>query len=338
MTIYVALAVAALTGAGPRIELELVTGDRFSPLESQTWYRLFTELGVSQLQIRGARADDRVEVAVGGAPGQRVYRVRGMLTDRGELQLPGGRFTSRDRQGLADWLDRLRREGPPAADGKRRPFALSEPEMARVKAALSRENGVATRDLARGDALERLDSQLEGLPLALEQSIARQVPRGGQGDRVGDELQGLSLGTSLAAVLRPAGLALQPRRTPDESLELVIVAGPGEVECWPIGWACEPRQKLPKLYTMLNAELADVSLERALGVIAQRLQAPILLDHNGLAEAQLDLSTIQAEQSPQRITYSVLLRKLLVPRRLKFEVRADDAGKPFLWITPAGSR
>lgn len=338
MMAQAALAAAALMGAGPRIEMELAAGDRFSPLESQRWYRLLTELGVAQLQIRGARADDRIEIEVGGAPGQRVYRVRGALSDRGELHVPGGRFSPRDRQALADWLDRLRNEGPPPPGGKRPPFGLSDAEMARVKQVLSRENQAATKGLVRGDALEQLDAQLDGIPLALDKSIARQTPRGGQGDEVADELKGLALGTALAAVLRPEGLALQPRRTPQETLELVIVDGRGDVEGWPIGWACEPRQKLPKLYTMLNAELADVSLERALGAIAGRLQTPILLDHNGLAEARLDLRTLQAAQPAQRTSYSVLLRKLLVPQRLKFEVRADDAGKAFLWITPTGLR
>ena len=34
-----------------------------------------------------------------------------------------------------------------------------------------------------------------------------------------------------------------------------------------------------------------------------------------------------------RTTYSIALRKMLFKAGLKFEVRVDEAGKPFLWVT-----
>lgn len=336
MLIHAALTMVALAAAAPRIEMELATADQFSPLESQAWYRLLTELGVSQLRIRGQSADDRAEIEVGGVPGQRVYRVRGLLTDRGELLLPGGKFTVRSRAELAAWLERLRSEGPPAPDGKRRPFGLTPPELERVKGALAGANASKTAGLRRGDAIEQLDAQLDGIPLALDKAIARDVPRAGGGDVVSDELQGLSLGTALAAALRPAGLALQPRRTPQETLELVIVAGGEGVESWPIGWACDdPRDTLPKLYTTLNVELANITLDTALTAVAARLQAPLLVDHNGLAAIDVELTAVPVDQPAKKTSYSLLLRKILLPAKLKYEVRLDDAGKAFLWVTPA---
>jgi hypothetical protein len=34
-----------------------------------------------------------------------------------------------------------------------------------------------------------------------------------------------------------------------------------------------------------------------------------------------------------RTTYSLALRKLLFKAGMKFEVRCDERGKPFLWVT-----
>ena len=34
-----------------------------------------------------------------------------------------------------------------------------------------------------------------------------------------------------------------------------------------------------------------------------------------------------------RTSYSIALRKMLFQAGLKFEVRVDEAGKPFLWVS-----
>lgn len=322
------------TAASPRIELELATAEQFNPIEAQAWYQTLTELGIGQLRIRPQQPGDKVDVTVAGQPGQRVYRVRGLLNDRGELLLPGGRFRQNDRRGLGQWLSRLRETGPPPADGKRPPFGLSEPELRRVRSELSQKVMFATRDQQRGDVLDRLSELLVDVPLAVQSSASTTVPRAGQGDPISDELRGVSLGTALAALLRPEGLALQPRRTPEEQLELVMLPGAEGLECWPVGWNCDdPKRVLPKLYTSLEVELKQVALDKALAAVAGRLDVPVLVDHNTLAAVDVEMTSVKVSQPAKRLTYSLLLRKMLVPARMTFEVRVDDAGQPLLWIT-----
>jgi hypothetical protein len=49
--------------------------------------------------------------------------------------------------------------------------------------------------------------------------------------------------------------------------------------------------------------------------------------------SELRLAFIQADVPEKRMTYSQILNKVLLQARLKYELRVDEADKPFLWIT-----
>ena len=59
----------------------------------------------------------------------------------------------------------------------------------------------------------------------------------------------------------------------------------------------------------------------------------MLFDHNALARQGIDADKATVSHPQQRTTYSLALRKMLGKIRLKFEVRIDEAGKPFLWVS-----
>jgi hypothetical protein len=60
---------------------------------------------------------------------------------------------------------------------------------------------------------------------------------------------------------------------------------------------------------------------------------PVLVDHNALARHGVDPSKVTVSHPPSRTTYSQVLPKILFQARLKSEVRVDEAGKPFLWVS-----
>ena len=86
------------------------------------------------------------------------------------------------------------------------------------------------------------------------------------------------------------------------------------------------------MYEFLNANVQGVAITEVLKAVGGRPKMPVLMDHNALRAARGGAG--EGDQVPQsRTTYSILLRKALFQARLKHEVRMDEAGTPFLWIT-----
>src|SRR5262245_636986 len=103
-----AVPASPVCAAGARVELEIATSADFPGLEAQHWYRLFEDLKLGSVRIRSGRATDTVQVAASGSKAAPIYRVTGRLNDRGELELPGGKFTLRDGAKLAAYIKELK--------------------------------------------------------------------------------------------------------------------------------------------------------------------------------------------------------------------------------------
>ena len=87
------------------------------------------------------------------------------------------------------------------------------------------------------------------------------------------------------------------------------------------------------MFEFHNVNVQNVTATKALEAIAARLKVPVLMDYNAMARHGVDPAKTPVSLPSARTTYSLAMRKLLFQARLKFEVRVDEAGKPFLWIT-----
>jgi hypothetical protein len=70
-----------------------------------------------------------------------------------------------------------------------------------------------------------------------------------------------------------------------------------------------------------------------MAAIEGRLNVPFLYDHNNMARDRIEPSQINVSLPAGRTFYNKILRQLLFQAKLKADLRADEAGKPFLWIT-----
>ena len=92
-------------------------------------------------------------------------------------------------------------------------------------------------------------------------------------DPVLDELQGLSSGTALAAVLRPLGLVIVPEIIEPKLQGTRFVMSVSDVrrakEHWPIGWPSKkkPYELVPKLWDKVDVEVAETPVGKAVAVI-----------------------------------------------------------------------
>ena len=324
------------TPATGRVQLELVGDAQGSALAFQQWLQVLSRAGVKNVRIRSADhsggavpAADKVGIDVQGTQENRLYVVTGIVKSSEELLLPAGRFSPRDAARLARWLDDLAKHGPEELREPRSAFGLTRERFEQVRNALARPVGFPTRGMPRREAVEKIGRGLS-LPLEMDPKLAKTLEE----DKVGEELSDLSCGTALAYVLRPVGLCLVPRESGKSTVCSVIKAEP-KLEVWPVGWEPEKPQPevLPALYEFHDVNIQRVSAATALEEIGKRLKVPVLVDHNALARHGIDPAKAIVSHPDSRTTYSLALRKILFQAKLKSELRVDEAGKPFLWVS-----
>lgn len=326
------LLAAPLAAAEGRVEIVLTTDRDFPALEVQEWHQLFKQLGVSSLQIRQATASDKVQLKTSGSEKAPIYRVTGALTARGDLLVPGHRFKLKDAAGISSWLSSLKKYGPAGPPTRPKLFGMEDEDIERIQADLKTKVDFTTQGKRRADVVREIAEDLN-YELTLDRQAIELLDEAGTLD---EELQGFSAGAALAYVVRPAGLGLAPSASGGE-LSYAMKAGARESQVWPVGLSVESqRQKLlPNLFEFVDVEIAKgTPLSTALVALSEQLQVPLLLDYNGLAAADIDPAKTPVELPPKRLAVSQVLSRVLGPHLLTSELRIDDGGKTFLWITP----
>lgn len=322
----------AVSAAGPkpRVSIEILTRPNLPLTASQQWYKVLTEAGIDGLQIRAGNGREQVSIAEQGTSRAPEYRVVGILAADNSLHLPGGKFAVGDVGRLRKWLDNLGDQGADGVTQPRSAFGLVAKQLEQVHDDLKKPVEFSTQGIAAAKAVREVGRQLKYTLLVDE------TAKGALADtKVVDELQGVSSGTALAAMLRPAGLVLEPVRPPGEELRYRIGKAVAGRESWPIGWkpAAAANKTLPDLFEFLNVEIKEIPVAEALEAIQSRLKVPFLCDHNAMALHSVDLAGVEADVPSKRLTYSLVLNKILMQARAKYELRVDEAEKPFVWIT-----
>jgi hypothetical protein len=318
--------------AAPRVEFELITEQGTSPTVAHQWGAALRDLRLDNLRIRGARATDRIGIQQRGDGGSAYYKVIGLLTARNTLRVPGGEFRLSDKAGLSKWIAKLKEGGESGLYETEAAFGLTPSRLVKVHQALSVPVTFATKDQRSFDVLKRIAATL---PMSfLADAQARRAMS--TDDPVLDELQGLSAGTAIAAILRPLGLVMVPQKQTGGEIKLWITDVRRARESWPVGWPPEtsPRETLPELFQFANnVNIEDTPLSIALEAIAQRVEAPLLYDHNSLVRQRIDPATVKIPLATGRMYYQGVIDRLLNPAGLTSELRVDEAGNPLLWIS-----
>jgi hypothetical protein len=326
--LFSALCPSSLQAAG-QVQLELVGDARNTAMTFQEWGQALNRAGIQNVHIRSATEADKIGIDIQGTPTSPVYVVTGQIVSRDELRLPGQQFKRSDLKRLAAWLNDLAQNGPPDKRPAKGQFGLTEAQLEKVKNDLATPVGFSTKDLSRRDAVERIAKKLS-MPVQLEANIARLLNE----EKVEDDLSGLSCGTAIACLLRPAGYCLLPQADGNQIKLSILKSSPNQKEIWPVGRPPETSipALLPGLYEFLNINVQNVSADTVLEAIGKRLKTPVLYDHLSLAKYKIDPAKAMLSFPSARSNYSMALQRMLFPAGLKFEVRQDDAGKPFLWV------
>jgi hypothetical protein len=323
-------AVLPTAWAAGQVQLELVGDARGAALSFQDWVQALGGAGIKNVRLRSVADVGKVGIEVQGTADHPLYIVTGQVISRDELLLPGARFKRSEVKRLAAWLDDLAQNGPPDKRPKIVAFGLTAAQFDQVKKDLAAPVGFTTQGLARSDAVAKIARKLK-LPIRFEDDWAKTS----SDEKVEDELTEISCGTALACLLRPAGYCLVPQTTGNEINYSVVNAQSSIKEIWPVGRTPEKPlpEILPGLFEFLNVNVQNVSAATALEAIGKRLKTPVLYDHIALSKYKIDPAKATVSFARARSNYSMALGKMLFPAGLQFEVRLDEAGTAFLWIS-----
>lgn len=298
------------------------------------WLQLFAELGVDNARVRGARSGDTPRLEEFGTAERPMAKLHAFLSRQGELVVPGARFKLRDRGKLSDYLERLGADGVEAFSADRDKYGLTREQFTAVFKALEPPLGNLPKNATLRDALRVLDGSI---PVEVDPGVAEAL----RAEAIDAELLApLSRGSALAILLRHEGLVLTPHRPVGGEHQLRVAAALGVEHPWPIGYKPDqtPRNTAPVLFEFIPVEIQGFSLAEAIDAIAPRLLVdgaplPVVWDHFALRSHGIDPGGVDVAIARTKTYYLRVIDKLLFQARLKSELRVDEAGTPFLWLT-----
>jgi len=329
----VIVASAGFVNAALPIELEVAVVQAAPFGAMQSWGKLLSEMDLARVRLRGAHHGDKPSITPSGVGAAQRFRLVGILNHKDQLILPGGAFGSGDQAKLKAFFESLPEQV--AEQGVVRGiFGLTKPQFEQVFNDLSRVVVPSTKEMLPQTFFSATTAGLS-VPLEMDAdaqaALARAKP-------IPLELKGMTAGTALAIALRPAGLALLPEQRSGQRLMLRVVRSTPKTEVWPVGWKPEatPRRLAPAMYRVTTIEISGFTLQQALEAFAPHMGVPLVFDERILAARGIDPAKVQVK-FPNRKTYiRRAVDNIISQARLAGDLRVDEAGRPFFWITSFG--
>ncbi|HEY2761886.1 MAG TPA: hypothetical protein VGI75_14115 [Pirellulales bacterium] len=330
-TAYLLLQQAALTNAAqPHVEMDVVMDASMSSnMAAQKWVKAISDAGIANVRFRNLQNGDQVGINSDGAGDAATICITAQLKSNGTIQTPGGQFSLSDGGKLKKWLDDVK-SGAALPGHSKTVFGLTPKQLDEVKKALATPVSFNTKDMRPEKAVQQIEAALT-MPFTIDPTIEAAIAAD---DPVRDELKGVAAGTALAAIARPAGGVLAPRAN-DKGVGLALVKPQTGGDLWPIGWPPEGTDEaktLPVLYKFIPVEIEGVPATQAIDALQSRINVPFLFDYNNMVRGRVDLKK-PVKLAPGKSFYRQILDTVLFQAGLKAEVRVDDAGTPFVWIT-----
>ena len=324
VVVYLLLLLGA-QGASAAVDLNVVAGPRAPFNALQQWALKLGKLRSVRVRAGGTTAR-RPSIKRNG----QSIEIVAIIDGRNQLIVPGAQFSMRQTDAIQKWIEQQKKGGKPKSQGKDR-FGLTKAELEEthdvLKAIVSVETkGKSAREtvdaVARGVRLPvRYDGNLRG---PLSASIMR------------EEWKGFTAGTAIAAAIRPLELVMVPAMNQGQ-LELRITTDNAAPEGWPVGWKSELNSKelVPKYFDSLPIEVEKTPVAELCTALETRLQTPMHFDWALMDLMKIDPTTKTTSYKSERASYMRILKTSLFRAGVKHEIRVDERGKPFFWLSPS---
>ena len=310
------------------IRLEIFCDGPLQPMAAQQWGSALNSLGFYGVQIRGGDSSDVLDIRpLGGG----LYAVSGMLTSGDRILLPGNvSFSLGQIRGMKPYLEEqiLLLEQSEAASAD---TADTQAERDALFQELAEPVGFSTRGVSRKKVLQELAHSFE-THIRFPVSIRKMFDGS---DLVTEELRSVSRGTALVYVLRYLGYCVVPEKNESSAgytLRILPADQADPQRILPVGYPAETASP-DVLFERFNANVDGVSAARILNSLQERLDIPFLYDFNSMAGQGIELEEVTIRQKPGRFSYKKLLDAVLYQAKLQREVRIDESGQVFFWIS-----
>ena len=315
------------------IALNLLADSRTGGADQQQWLAAMSEVGADRVKVQTV-ARPRPSIEEDEVGGLTLITVKGVISND-RIKFPGKSFKRSDAAGIRDFIDQLRSDGMKTTLAQKKGFGLTSEQLAAVYELLNAPVNRATENVPFQEMVEAL---LDATPLPYD--LTAEAKEKLTSDPISVKLKGLSSGTALAILLRQQDLAfyLQPERGRGVKLKITLAAD--AKESWQPGWPVEeaPVNAFPKMFQRIPLQVNQTPLASVLAAIQRRLAIPFVIDPAAVKDKAgnpVDLSKVLVTYNKKKTSYALALSKLLLQAkpRLRHEIREDEAGTRFLWIT-----
>lgn len=313
------------------VELEVYSTPITPATTQHQWLEALSEVGADRVSAKTTRRPSpSVEETTYG--GSKIILVKGVINNR-KIKLPKKTFSITDKRGIKAYLQSLRADGAKTTLAEKKAFGLTSEQLVDIHSDLSGSLKSSTKDEESGRFLSQL---IQSLPQKTNLSpSANSALR--SDEKISNEYQGLSTGTALAIELRRHDLVMRPSPKQGRGVELEIVTTSQAPESWPQGWPSKsaPVTTFPNLFEVTALQLNNIQLDSVLNAISRRLKIEFIVDPAAWGTKPIDLSTVKVTFNKPRASYSAAISNVLSQSRpkLRHEIRLDENGKPFIWIT-----
>ncbi|MEO0531391.1 MAG: hypothetical protein AAF266_12575 [Planctomycetota bacterium] len=331
------LAIATASVARTPVEIASQMGPHgTAPRE---WLQRLAEAGAGPARIVSTGGSSPRLEDLGTSPtGRPMVKVYAVLDRRGELLLPSGegveRFRRSDRAKLKLYFERLESSGAAGVTESRGRYDLTEAQFTDLFARLQEPMPQFGAAMTLRQVIDQA-SRAARIDIKIASAVVPVLKQGADG---AESVARLSVGTALAALLKQEGLALIGE--PATPARLRVVELSEAKDPWPVGYEPEgsPTQTTPALMEFLTVEVEGYTLAEAMEAIGPNITwkdkpLPILWDRFAMRAAAIDPATIDVRFPRKRTFYKKLIDQLASQARLKADLRVDEAGTPFLWMT-----
>jgi hypothetical protein len=301
-------------------------------IRAQDWGRSLQQLGYSP-KFRSPMPGEKMRIEESDVDGRpRVLVVAGLNPD-GSLEIGNRRFSVADGTAIDSLLQSLKQNGTSGTAGNPR-WGLSEQQFLDFSRLISDpiEQPVVLSTPAA--SVKQLALPAEIPIMFADQALQASLQQRPESAPMELDLTGLSRGTALAVLLSQYGLGFRPALTRQGNFVVEIHPGGEADNLWPIGWkTLEPTPDvLPAWLKSIPFDIQDADLNSLIEAVAEKLRIPVYKSSQKIAAADLALDELTWSRSGKLSPFN-MLRTVGEKFELGFDVRADEAGRLFLWAT-----
>ncbi len=332
-----ALIASADEPAPPRRALEVEVLIQSPPsyrINAQEWGRVFQQLGYN-VKFREPRGGESPRIEDQDQDDSLLTRVVAAMAADGSIRIGTQKFDTDTTQPLTAALEEIRKHGAKGPPDSSPTWGLTDDQFKDVVQQLAApvENSVELQSSI-------LATESIGLPGNMKMKFtdaAREQALGKNPDAAlqSIDLKGFTKGSAIAIVLSQYGLGFRPRYVAPGQFDIEIDRGNESSNMWPVGW--KPEQSfseiLPAYFRAIPLDVEDVSIDALAGAISEKIAVPHFSSAYALNAQGLDINTLKYSRKNDRISPARLLTAIGDKMHLGFDVRVDEAGKLFLWVT-----